>query len=114
MGNKDSGLYSCGVPQLICLYPTDRFRGSVDSVPQVQSSVRVIRRVCASCLSIGSLNHLPSCIVERRGQHALPQVAGLGISQQKLGDILVLESRLIQTSERYKISPHQQREHLHA
>jgi len=32
MGNKDSGLYSCGVPQLICLYPTDRLRGSGDSV----------------------------------------------------------------------------------
>jgi len=42
MGNKDSGLYSCGVPQLICLYPTDRLRGRV--IPYASAiSIRVIR-----------------------------------------------------------------------
>ena len=44
--------------------------------------------------------------LERRGRRALLRVAGLGISPQKLGDVLVLESRLVQTSERYKIFPH--------
>ena len=107
MGNKDFGLYSCGVPRLISLYPTNRLRGTGDSV-----------RECNRCKGDqkGRFS-LPSfawprakATLERRGRHALPRVAGLGISRQKLGDALVLESRLVRTSERYKISPHQQRE----
>ena len=111
MGNKDSGLHSCGVPHLICLCTAFiQLRDFVDRVIPYASAIRCKGRFSLPCFAWPRAK----ATLERRGRHALPRVAGLGISQQKLRDALVLESRLVQTSEGYKISPHQQREHLHA
>ena len=120
MGNKDSGLYSCGVPQLICLYPTDRLRGSGDSVRECNqykgdqrgaSPCHLICRPRAKA-SLEERATTRSHVASSRGGAGYQSQDSWLFSWQKFGDALVLESRLVQTSERYKISPHQQREHL--
>ena len=72
----------------------------------------------SSRLSIGSLNHVPSssttmrwCVprVKASLEKRATSLCGLDISRQKLGGALVLESKLlVQTLERFKVSPHQQ------